>query len=63
MRTSAGKTGAGGDSADGLESSEGALARESAGESWLSSGISAGTIGQSARTWLSIWSLCFFVAQ
>lgn len=40
-----------GDSADGLESSEGALARESAGGSWLSSGISAGAIGQSAHTW------------
>lgn len=35
----------------GLESSEGALARASAGGSWLSSGISAGAIGQSAHTW------------
>lgn len=35
----------------GLEASEGALARASAGGSWLSSGISAGAIGQSAHTW------------
>ena len=60
--TSAGRLEHGGAAADGLASSEGVLARASAGGGWLSSGISAGAAGQSAHTCSPHMVLCYFVA-